>query len=138
MDAELYKIWDKVRDLEQNLVSNEEKVVELTEKICEGWLNSFQVTEIGKLTSRISDLQGRISELEKLKPLTVSDTPITYQETFGSPWLDLVKIKEASESLLAYLKEQDALSLSLLNALWEALGNEDTDFYYTHNIRIDK
>lgn len=33
MDAELNKIWDKIRDLEQNLVSNEGKIAELSEKI---------------------------------------------------------------------------------------------------------
>lgn len=113
----------------------------INEKISRGWTNSFQATEIGKLTSRISDLLGRVTELEKLKPLTLSDTPITYQDMRlggNETIVDLLAIKEASENLLAHIKEQEALSVPLLNALWRALGNEETVFCFdTYSIRVD-
>lgn len=124
--------------------------IEFTEsKLSEGWTNSFQATEIGKLTSRISDLMGRVSELEKKKeePLHYSSAlpsiVVNHDELAKAIKIEsavvenLLIIQQAAKSLLTYLKEQDAISVPLLNSLWQALGNDKTLFWFeTDKIKI--
>lgn len=93
----------------RRIASIESRLDSLESKFSEGWTNSFQVAEIGKLTSQISELQSRVSELEK--QVAPQEQVIT-----GS-----VKIEASSIADILKSQEPDTTSKdlnSLLEYLW--------------------
>lgn len=127
----------------------EDRLHALEIKTYEGWLNSFQAREIGKLTSQISELQGRVLELEKKQDndsirefcypsnsqstdsLTKTGIVVDYNKLNCIVEMDtivvntLVNIQQASKNLLDHLQQTGGISFALLKKLWDSLGYDD-------------